>query len=108
MALRMAHMATRMIPDSKDWDGFYFGRDGRLHTPVARLSFSGNELNFQHYEKQFAANDRRARAALEKQLRAVRSEDERKKAIQEIEFVLETLKGLQRSPLLATEGVNIQ
>lgn len=94
MALRMAELAHRSIPDSAEWQDFRFGRDGRLYCANQRLSWSAGELEAQEWEKQISYENKVRREQLEKQLTAVRSNEERSAIIAELEDAIDKLEKL--------------
>ncbi len=95
-------MYERSIPDDKEWDGFKFV-NGRLFTPYDRLTFSPGELLNIHYARQFNRLDRIERDKLKGVVHELRNDDEARAIREEIDFMIDTLKKIKGSPIVAPE-----
>ncbi|NKF52798.1 hypothetical protein G3R49_19765 [Shewanella sp. WXL01] len=102
------HYYERSIPDTKEWRGYYFARDGRLMSPYRGLSFSANELSHMDMERMFASATRRENQQIRKQLDSLRDEDEVKAIKAEFDKIVKTLEALKHSPALAVKGKYIK
>ncbi|MCL1038022.1 hypothetical protein L2750_12770 [Shewanella submarina] len=98
---RFCELAERAIPKTDDWDGFRFGRDGRLYTPYKDFSFSGSEILDVWWDRNELSYNRRDVRILTDQLKAFRNDDERGAINEEIDELVRSLQKLKQSPLLA-------
>lgn len=101
---KIAYLAKRMIPDTKDWDGFKFV-EGRLYTPYNKLTFAPSELLKVFYDRQFNRFDRVERQQLKVQVDELRNEDEATAIREEINAMIQSLESLKRSPIVAPKMV---
>lgn len=101
---RLAYLAGRSIPESKDWQGFGFSPDGRLITPYKNLTFTSGQLLNVFFDRQFNRIDRNDKAKLAAQVDALRDDDEARAIREELDIIAATLTKLQRSPVLAPKG----
>ena len=101
---KLAEMAERSLPNTKEWDGFHIGKDGRLYTPFKNHSFSPQELLRVFYDKQFARADRVENQTLQNQVSELRNEDEAQAIREELAMVKSALDKLAQSPIIAPKG----
>ncbi|RTR33533.1 hypothetical protein [Shewanella atlantica] len=97
---KLAELASRTIPETKDWDGFTF-KDGRLITPYDKLTFAPSELMRIFYDRQFNRFDRVEKDQLKTQVNELRNEDEAHAIREEIDGLILSLESLKRSPIVA-------
>jgi hypothetical protein len=101
---KFARVASRSIPDNKEWDGFGFYR-GKLFTPYKRHEFSAADLLKVFFDRQFNRFDKAANRQLTNQVDALRNEDEANAINGEIDDIINTLSKLKDSPILARKRI---
>ncbi|MGI2072642.1 DUF3653 domain-containing protein [Shewanella baltica] len=92
----------RSIPDTKDWDGFRFSHDRKeLLTPYERHSFTPQRLLMDFYNKQFDRHTRTENRQLNKQVEALRNDEEAAAIRSELDNIISTINKLKNSPVVA-------
>ncbi|WP_394131640.1 DUF3653 domain-containing protein [Shewanella maritima] len=95
----------RSIPNTKEWQDFRFSHDGKeLLTPFKRHSFTANQLLGLFYETQFHRMDKSENKKLRLQVDSLRSEEETEALKGELDFLIQSIKKLKDSPILAHKG----
>ncbi|MCW3173742.1 phage protein [Shewanella subflava] len=97
---KFAEMAAKSIPDNTDWQGFSFNGN-KLVTPFKRLELAPSELLMLFYDRQFHAIANRDNKQLNKQISALRNNEEAEAINEEIDVIIKTLGKLKNSPILA-------
>lgn len=92
----------RAIPNRKEWQGFRFSHDGKeLLTPYERHSFTPEKLLMEFYNKQFNRNTRTENRQLNKQVDALRSDEEAAAIRAELDHIIKSINKLKDSPIVA-------
>ncbi|MCH7422647.1 hypothetical protein AYI95_01760 [Shewanella xiamenensis] len=98
---RLAYLASRSIPESKEWQGFGFSHDGKLLTPYKNLTFTSGQLLNVFFDRQFNRFDRAEKEKLSAQVDSLRSDEEAAAIRDELEVIINTLTKLKQSPIVA-------
>lgn len=98
---RYVELYQRAIPDSKDWKGFRFSRDGKLLTPYENLTFTGGQLLMVFFDRQFNRFDRAEKEKLSVQVDSLRNDEEAAAIRDELDVIINTLTKLKQSPIVA-------
>ncbi|WP_198783452.1 hypothetical protein [Shewanella putrefaciens] len=102
---RLAYLAGRSIPESKEWNGFSFSPDGKLLTPYKNLTFTSGQLLMVFFDKQFNRFDRVEKEKLSAQVDSLRNDDEAAAIREELEVIINSLTKLKASPIVAPKKV---